>query len=124
MYIDWRFYDYPPEEAVTPAQSSVEKKLFWKKTWFLVLAGIVILGVIAQAFGGGNTSTSSTSTSTSSATSTEESTTSTKEAETKAADSKNETVSLGQEFTAGDWGVTVVSVGEPVSQVGNEFLNT
>ena len=33
-------------------------------------------------------------------------------------------MAVGQEFTIDDWSVTIVSVGEPVAQVGNEFLNT
>ncbi len=32
-------------------------------------------------------------------------------------------VALGQEFTIDDWSVTILSVGEPVAQVGNDFLN-
>ena len=87
-----------------------EKK---KKRWPWIVGGFGLVVAIAGFFGG-NKGNSGESAQTNSAAQTQNS----KAAETK----EEESYSLGKEFKVGDWTVTVVSVDEPVSDVGkNEF---
>ena len=91
----------------------VEKKPFYKRVWFIVLAALVVIGVFANM---GSDSDSKDATAKSTATS--EATT---DSSTKA--SSEETVySVGQTFTVGDVEYTVNSV-STAQTVGDEFLN-
>lgn len=91
----------------------VEKKPFYKRVWFIVLAAIVVIGVFAN-MGGDSDSKDATAKSTA----TSEATT---DSSTKA--SSEETVySVGQTFTVGDVEYTVNSV-STTQTVGDEFLN-
>lgn len=94
----------------------VEKKPFYKRVWFIVLAVIVVIGVFAS-MGGSDDSKEATSksTTTSKATTTDSSSKASSE-ETEA------TYSVGQTFTVGDVEYTVNSVSTSQT-VGDEFIN-
>lgn len=87
----------------------VEKKPFYKRIWFIVLAVLVVMGVIGSfASGGGNDSKKETSKSTPTS---------------KSSSKKTEAVySVGQTFTVGKVEYTVNSVSTTPS-VGNEYVN-
>ena len=120
--------------VITPPQPEPTKKPFWKKPWVLILVGILILGALGKACSGGgsenaaNNSTPAAQDSAASAgaeSANAEKPSPSSEAEKKEPDAEADAqVAVGQEFTIDDWSVTIVSVGEPVAQVGNEFLNT
>ena len=92
----------------------VEKKPFYKRVWFIVLAVIVVIGVFAS-MGGSDDSKEATSksTTTSKATTTNSS---------SKASSEETVYSVGQTFTVGDVEYTVNSV-STTQTVGDEFLN-
>ncbi len=92
----------------------VEKKPFYKRVWFIVLAVIVVIGVFAS-MGGSDDSKEATSksTTTSKATTTDSS---------SKASSEETVYSVGQTFTVGDVEYTVNSV-STTQTVGDEFLN-
>lgn len=118
-----------------------EKKPIWKRPWFIGIAAVVAFVIIGGALGGDDepaaTNPEATATravdeaettpaaETEAAQATEEA--AVVEEETSAPDdgaAESETVAIGQPFTIDDWEVTINAVGEPVSEVGNEYLNT
>ncbi|MCO4472222.1 DUF4352 domain-containing protein [Streptococcus infantarius] len=101
----------------------VEKKPFYKRVWFIVLAVIVVIGVFAS-MGGSDDSKEATSksTTTSKATTTDSSSKATTTDSSSKASSEETVYSVGQTFTVGDVEYTVNSV-STTQTVGDEFLN-
>lgn len=100
----------------------VEKKPFYKRVWFILLAAFVVIGIFANMGGDSDSKdTSASSTATSKASSSMENTSTSSSSESNS--EKKETVySVGQTFTVGDVEYTVNSVSTSQT-VGDEFLN-
>lgn len=98
----------------------VQKKPFYKRIWFIVLAGLIVLGALGNALGGGKegtTTSSQPSTQETSQANTETPASSSEKAEEKPAEV---TYGIGQEVPVGD--VTyIVNSKEIVTNVGGEF---
>ena len=110
----------------------VEKKPFYKRVWFIVLAVIVVIGVFASMGGSDDskeatsksttTSKATTTDSSSKATTTDSSSKATTTDSSSKASSEETVYSVGQTFTVGDVEYTVNSV-STTQTVGDEFLN-
>lgn len=94
----------------------VEKKPFYKRVWFIVLAALVVIGVLANMGGSDNSKETASKSTTTSETTTTDSSSKASSEETEA------TYSVGQTFTVGDVEYTVNSVSTSQT-VGDEFIN-
>lgn len=94
----------------------VEKKPFYKRVWFIVLAALVVIGVLANMGGSDNSKETASKSTTTSETTTTDSSSKASSEETEA------NYSVGQTFTVGDVEYTVNSVSTSQT-VGDEFIN-
>lgn len=94
----------------------VEKKPSYKRVWFIVLAALVVIGVLANMGGSDNSKETASKSTTTSETTTTDSSSKASSEETEA------TYSVGQTFTVGDVEYTVNSVSTSQT-VGDEFIN-
>ncbi|WP_156021136.1 DUF4352 domain-containing protein [Streptococcus ruminantium] len=93
----------------------VQKKPFYKRIWFIVLVGLVIIGSLQSVLGGGNPSSTSTN----------QTTSSTNQVTTATSSSSSEkqqevTYSIGQEVPVGNV-IYLVNSKEITTNVGGEF---
>lgn len=104
------------------AKGNSEKKPFYKRWWFILLAAIIVIGGIAQATGGDSSdkkeATSSSQSSDKASDSAGEGSDSAKE------ESDDEIVAgIGDSVTSGELEIVVSSVGDPVTTIGDEYVN-
>ena len=95
------------------ASQAPVKKPFYKRTWFLILAGLTVLGIIASAAsGGGKTDTAD----------------STGAAESAAPEGdaapEGATIGIGQPAADGDFSFVVSGVDCSLTEIGNEYVGT
>jgi Domain of unknown function (DUF4352) len=95
------------------------KKPFFKKPWFLVLAAIVVIGVIASAVNGGGKGTDSTAASSSADSSSGADQSSAVSAAPKAEDAKPATPGIGQPAADGKFQFVVQGVDCSTKQIGD-----
>lgn len=126
-----------PPPAPAPAPDAAPKKPLLRRPWFWVLAvvGLFVVVGIAGAVGGDDGTDRSTAAPSSDevaqpddpadAEPASEAEPIEEPAEEPAADPEQPAAaSIGQPVEVGDWIVTVVAVGAPVEQVGDQYLNT
>jgi hypothetical protein len=95
-----------------------EKKPLWKKTWFRVVAGLFLIGIIGSALGGGNKAGETGATGTPDAPAAADSAAPAKEAAAKPA-----TPGIGQPAADGDFSFVVSGVNCTLTQIGSQYLN-
>jgi hypothetical protein len=106
----------PPGQAPFGAPQAPKKKPFYKRTWFLILAGLTLLAIVMSAVNGGDTAT------TGSAGSGSEGDTSDGGAAAEAPEDSS--FGLGQPAADGDFSFVVSGVDCSLTQIGNEYLST
>jgi hypothetical protein len=94
-----------------------KKKPFYKRTWFLILAGLTVLAIIANAAGGGDTKTAASDT----GTATDGGSTD----DAPAAEAPEDAgFGLGQPAPDGDFSFVVSGVDCSLTEIGNEYFGT
>lgn len=106
----------PQGQAPFGAPQAPQKKPFYKRTWFLILVGLTVLGIIVNAAGGGDTDTAG-----SAGTATDGTTTDGGAAPAAPEDS---TFGLGQPAPDGDFSFVVSGVDCSLTEIGNEYIGT
>ena len=107
-----------PPYGAPPAPA---KKPFYKKTWFLILAGLTVLAIIVNAVNGGDTKTAASDTGT---VTDGGSTGDAAPAEAPAEAPEDAGFGLGQPAPDGDFSFVVSGVDCSLTEIGNEYFGT
>ena len=109
----------PQGQPYFGAPQPPKKKPFYKRTWFLILAGLTVLGIIASAANGGSTDNAG-----SAGTATDGTTTDGGAAAASPEAPVDDTFGLGQPAPDGDFSFVVSGVDCSLTEIGNEYVGT